>query len=326
MIPGRTKNFIGQDGAFIFFGIVEDRNDPGFAGRVRVRCFGIHSPDKIEIPTEDLPWSIVSSAVSETDSPHDLVEGDMVWGFFVDGQEMQEPLVCGCIQSKPGGNKNPQYGFSDPGLNVSSRPFKPQSYTETGASGGEAQNFSQQASGTNLNSYASGKGLADQAKQSTQVSAIKGPGGASLSEPANPANRKYPYNKPKETESGHVFELDDSPGSERVHLFHRSGSFIEIHPDGTVVKKSISKDYQITLGDTIQYTKGNILVSTDGSTSNYSGSSYNLEIANGDMTIDIKAGNLNLTVNGNVNQNVTGNMTSTVSGEFSVSASQIKLN
>ena len=44
----------------LYFGTVEDRNDPQEIGRVRVRVFGLHSSDKInDIPTSSLPWAPV---------------------------------------------------------------------------------------------------------------------------------------------------------------------------------------------------------------------------------------------------------------------------
>jgi len=42
---------------YTFTGVVEDRHDPEKLGRVRVRCFGLHSESKTDIPTEDLPWA-----------------------------------------------------------------------------------------------------------------------------------------------------------------------------------------------------------------------------------------------------------------------------
>ena len=71
----------------------------------------------------------------------------------------------------------------------------------------------------------------------------------SWSEPTSPYAAQFPYNKVQQTESGHVFELDDTPGAERVHLFHRSGSFIEFHPNGTVVYKNLKDGYSVTMGD-----------------------------------------------------------------------------
>ena len=45
------KNFSGRNGFIWYTGVVEDRNDPQYLGRVRVRCIGIHTDDKIELLT-----------------------------------------------------------------------------------------------------------------------------------------------------------------------------------------------------------------------------------------------------------------------------------
>ena len=82
------KNFIGLDGFIWFIGVVEDRQDPYLIGRVRVRCFGHHTGDKTELPTEDLPWAQVMLPVTSAgisgigQSPIGLVEGSHVFGFF----------------------------------------------------------------------------------------------------------------------------------------------------------------------------------------------------------------------------------------------------
>ena len=44
------ENFQGQDGFVWFTGVVEDRNDPTKLGRVRVRCVGYHTDDKVKYP------------------------------------------------------------------------------------------------------------------------------------------------------------------------------------------------------------------------------------------------------------------------------------
>ena len=44
---------------------------------------------------------------------------------------------------------------------------------------------------------------------------------------------KYPYNHVFESESGHIKEYDDTPGSERIHEYHTAGTFYEIDADGT---------------------------------------------------------------------------------------------
>ena len=84
------QNFLGQDGFIWFVGVVEDRADPQYLGRCRVRCLGYHTENKLELPTADLPWAmpmlpITSSGISGIgQTPLGLVEGSWVLGFFRD--------------------------------------------------------------------------------------------------------------------------------------------------------------------------------------------------------------------------------------------------
>lgn len=122
-------------------------------------------------------------------------------------------------------------------------------------------------------------------------------------EPADPFAPQYPYNHAEETESGHCIELDDTPGFERVHLFHRKGSFYEIHPDGSVVIKSVSNRYDMTKGDSVSYcSNSSVTVNKDMSV-----------VVNGNAVIDVK---------GNVVQKVGGNLTVEVGGTYSIKASK----
>lgn len=47
-------------------------------------------------------------------------------------------------------------------------------------------------------------------------------------QPASDYATEYPYNTVTTTKSGHAIELDDTPGHERIHWWHRSGSYEEI--------------------------------------------------------------------------------------------------
>lgn len=68
-------------------------------------------------------------------------------------------------------------------------------------------------------------------------------------EPETPYDAKYPFNHVYESESGHFIEVDDTPGAERLHWYHRSGTFREIHPDGTQVTKVKKSDYNFVIED-----------------------------------------------------------------------------
>ena len=77
---------------------------------------------------------------------------------------------------------------------------------------------------------------------------------------------KYPHNKTITTDSGHVLELDDTPKAERIHIYHKSGSYIEIFPDGSIVTKSAKDSVSVTMNDhSISVVKGDLqIVANEG--------------------------------------------------------------
>jgi hypothetical protein len=236
-----NKNTVGQHGFYFFFGVVEDRADPLKICRVRVRCHGIHSASKTDIPTDHLPWATVFLPTTSNDGGMaDLKIGCNVFGFFADGEEMQIPMVIGVV---PGIVSEIVSGNA---------PTKPPEAPQ------------QAIADSSVSAYAiGGKRLAGLSKASLRRTGIPIVGG-SFDEPNDPYAAKYPYNHASESESGHVIELDDTPDGERVHIFHRSGSFVEMHPDGTVVHKSVNDDYEICMKDKKLSVKGNFDISAEG--------------------------------------------------------------
>lgn len=77
---------------------------------------------------------------------------------------------------------------------------------------------------------------------------------------------KYPYNKTITTESGHVLELDDTPRAERIHVYHKSGAYVEIFPDGSIITKSMKDSVSVTMNDhSISVIKGDLqIVANEG--------------------------------------------------------------
>ena len=101
-----TKNSLGME--FIWWvGVVEDRHDPMYLGRCKVRCLGFHTEDKNLIPTRDLPWAtplMPITSASQTNvgqAPVGPVEGTWVVGFFRDGRDAQEPIMFGTLNGVP---------------------------------------------------------------------------------------------------------------------------------------------------------------------------------------------------------------------------------
>ena len=111
------SNFIGKDGFIWWIGQVapaevwrteKSRVDTevgeGWAYRCKVRIIGYHSFDDQKLSNEDLPWAhILTSADSGAPGQggfgktHGLVGGESVLGFFLDGEDGQQPTIMGVI-------------------------------------------------------------------------------------------------------------------------------------------------------------------------------------------------------------------------------------
>lgn len=90
----------------MFIGCIEDSNDPRKLGRYRVRVFGIHTDNKGELRTEDLPWAVTmqpttSAAMNGIGKTPRLLKGTWVVVSFLDA-EFQKPIVFGSIAGIPG--------------------------------------------------------------------------------------------------------------------------------------------------------------------------------------------------------------------------------
>jgi len=86
-----------------FVGRVIDSTPPaGLEGRIKVRVFGIHSPDTNDIPQRDLPWAQVmnpstSYGVSGLGTGTQILPGALVFGLFLDGTNSQLPMILGSL-------------------------------------------------------------------------------------------------------------------------------------------------------------------------------------------------------------------------------------
>ena len=224
-------------GNFVWWeGVVEDIMDPLEIGRVRVRCFGFHTPDKSDIPTDTLPWATVSQSVTTSGtsgvglSPTGIKRGSHCWGFFRDGHTAQQPIVCGVWSGIPQTAAKTNIGFNDPSGEYPRVDMIGESDVNRLARGVET-------------------GTPIAVKRSSLKTGNTIAGGGSWDEPDTPYAATYPNNKVHESESGHLHEIDDTPEAERLHTYHRSGTFEEIHPNGTKVTKVVNDNYSIVMGN-----------------------------------------------------------------------------
>ena len=109
----------------------------------------------------------------------------------------------------------------------------------------------------------------------------------------------YPHNKVMMTESGHLFEMDDTLGRERIRLQHGGaknngvGSFLEMHSNGDMTTKIQRDNYEIVLGKNRVLIKGVCNVTIEGdSIVHVKGNKY--ERIDGDLFQEVR---------GNVTQN-----------------------
>lgn len=104
------SHFIGRDGFRWWIGQVppigawqDQANGNGWGLRVKVRILGYHPLDTSELSDEDLPWAQVmlpttsgSGAANYAVNPK-ISQGDMVIGFFLDGDNAQIPVIMGLM-------------------------------------------------------------------------------------------------------------------------------------------------------------------------------------------------------------------------------------
>jgi hypothetical protein len=103
-------NFIGRDGFRWWIGQIPpieaqggQGNGAGWGNRVKVRILGYHPYSKADLADEDLPFAIAlvgncdgtGSGGSATSVK--LKQGDMVFGFFLDGDNAQQPAILGAF-------------------------------------------------------------------------------------------------------------------------------------------------------------------------------------------------------------------------------------
>jgi len=254
-----------------FFGVVEDRNDPLKVGRVRVRCYYWHTEDKAQLPTEKLPWAQVmmppnSASVGDVGTTAiGLVEGSWVMGFFLDGRLAQKPMIMGSIPGIPFQRGSTQNGFVDPNGVYPKRVGEPDLNRL-------ARNESEYPA-TNPTT-----------KNSSRTTGVTTSTGSTWNEPESAYNPQYPKNHVRESESGHIFEVDDTPNNERIHEYHKSGTFYEIDKDGNKVTRVVADNYEIVAGSDYVKIKGDANLTVDGT----------LRIKSKDLQIDSDTGLINI--------------------------------
>lgn len=244
-----TTYAMGEEGMRWFFGIVEDRDDPKQIGRLRVRIYNVHpfteggAPDIVSVPTDHLPWA----------TPINSIVSAGILGINEDGVGLSPTGIM---------TGTTVFGFFADG-NESQVPIV--LGTLAGLVGSKEEN--------ELPKSTIGINSAANLKENTKVSSASPfPG-----EPVSPYNAKYPYNKVFRTESGHLIEVDDTVDKERIHIMHKTGTYVEIDRSGQVVIKSVDSRIDVTTKDNNVYVGGNVNVRVKGNVNMLVDGTYTVE-------------------------------------------------
>ena len=337
--------FMGLDGFVWFTGVVEDRNDPAQLGRVKVRCLGFHTESKTDIPTEDLPWAHIMHPVTDPsmqgmgNTPSFLVEGTWVVGFFRDAEHKQQPIIMGTLPGYPQTVSNTRIGFNDPN---GTYPKNPANYKKTESPNNTWTNLSgHDLEESDINRLA--RNDTDQAHaivKSKDDARTTGVPIANTTDTTTDSKQEewteqlstyaavYPKNHVYETESGHIKEFDDTEGAERIHEYHKSGTFHEVDASGNKHTRIVGDNYEVIAGSDFVNVKGTANLTIDSNCNTYIKGNWNIqvdgtktEVVTGAVTQTYKdkktetvTGDVKETYSATFDQDVTGNITIDVTG------------
>lgn len=292
-------SFYGDNSRW-FIGEVKSISDPTRMGRVRVRIFGVHTDDEELIPEDKLPWAQVLAPVTEGGIPNQgnflgIQPTARVFGLFLDGKNSQMPLVLGSI---PHSEKWVSKGGIQSQVTTDINAQSLTNEVQDGYVQDDAEAFDETIVKPEVFDHETKRQEAESIEEPLQTNVRK---------------NVYPNNKVKRTTSGHVIEVDDTPGGERLHVYHKSGTLVEIQPNGDIVTQhkngfrsvtgtdklyvtgdvewivngkitiSASKDITIgtdanfkvvTTGQQQYYSKGDVFVETDGAYNNISDEAF----------------------------------------------------
>ena len=319
--------FMGLDGFVWFTGVVENRNDPAKLGRVQVRCLGYHTEDLIDIPSKDLPWAHIMMPVTDPsmqglgNSPSFLTEGTWVVGFFRDAMEKQQPVIMGSLPGVPQVVADKTKGFNDPNgkypgtITHSNHTIEESDVSRLAQGQTSETHLSLQKRRANVwekipTATKPNLSTVSTTSKAETLSTFSEPDPKGLKVDTSPyTSAEYPYNHVYESESGHITEIDDTPGGERLYRQHKSGTYEEIVADGTKTVKVFGDNYELTAGANNVFVKGNINLTCSGTKRERIDGDYILEVG-GDFTRKIHKNEqvkIGATGGGNLEEEIIGN-------------------
>lgn len=339
---------MGFEGFIWWVGVVEDRRDPQKLGRLRTRVLGLHTEDKQLIPTCQLHWAYVYQPAPWNPamnglghSPMGAVEGTWVYGFMRDSHAAQDLVVFGTIHGIPAEAPQPCIGFNDPGepsheLPQAPRKFRYRYYPNDGSGAQLKQEAKPDlyprkshpwgciVGESDINRLARAENVDDtimgvrrrQRDVNVPIAFAHTSPGRQWCEPEPTYNSRYPYNHVYESESGHVLEFDDTPGAERIHLWHNTGTYFEITgkpgQEGDTQLKIVGKCFITVMENAYIHVEGPASITSQGEMNLYSKDDLNIQV-DGDMKVHV-GGNYEEKIHGSRTIDIDGSQTEKIGG------------
>lgn len=281
-----------------FIGTIQDLEDPLYLGRVRVKAFGWHDNYEGPLPWAEVIQPITSAAVSDVgQTPLGMVVGTWCLGFFLDGKNAKRPAVLGTIAGIPVESPFREERKDEPDVNRLAR--NEEDYPH---------DILEPKKKTVNEEVEEGKFEGEMGLLEEKVPIALST--STWDEPATKYEAEYPHNHVFETLSGHIREYDDTEGKERIHEWHKSKSFYEIHPDGTKVDHIVGKSYRIVADDENVKISGKCNLYIDSDCHTYIGGDWKIQVF-GDKE-EVIMGSLKQTVAEDAEITYAGELTETI--------------
>jgi hypothetical protein len=151
------SNFLGRDGFRWWIGQIPPEsahgsqiNGGGWGNRFKVRIMGYHPYNIVELPDEDLPWAqcllptTSGTGAGNNSTSIKISPGDVVFGFFLDTDNAQTPIIMGCfgrtsqvLTSESAGPFQPFTGYTSK-IKKPNGTLKPDQSSEQNAASGKS--------------------------------------------------------------------------------------------------------------------------------------------------------------------------------------------
>ena len=243
--PDGGKRYLGK-----FPALVRDSFDPEERGRIRAYCPEVMG----DIDSEEywLPWAEADALMAGFDQGLLMVPPDPSWERRdVDAGNSPYNETRVWVEFRDGDSRRPIYSGGGTWLGESDLPHSKPKLSDSNTGGDET------TAGPNRTSTTTRIDIEDRTTGAT----VPGP---QVKEVQPGTAAQYPYNHIYKSPAGAIVEFDNTPGGERIRLYHPSGTQWEINESGTLATKVVGLESTFTSGDMQRVVKGGATTIVEG--------------------------------------------------------------